>query len=103
MVAHAPRGSASSDPFHAAAAPRSLNRRTRRSRGRTRFSPDLLASCHSSRATRKGSGATTEFPAGILPPMLFDIDAAVIENRRLSEHYSVLVLDAPAIAAAARP
>ena len=35
--------------------------------------------------------------------MLFDIDAAVIENRRLSEHYSVLVLDAPAIAAAARP
>jgi dihydroorotate dehydrogenase electron transfer subunit len=35
--------------------------------------------------------------------MLFDVDAAVIENRRLSEHYSVLVLDAPAIAAAARP
>src|SRR4026208_353375 len=41
--------------------------------------------------------------ADILPSMLFDIDAAVIENRRLSEHYSVLVLDAPAIAAAARP
>src|SRR5687767_8206140 len=30
--------------------------------------------------------------------MLVDIDAAVLENRRLSEHYSVLVLDAPAIA-----
>jgi dihydroorotate dehydrogenase electron transfer subunit len=35
--------------------------------------------------------------------MLVDVDAAVIENRRLSEHYSVLVLDAPAIAAAAQP
>src|SRR6185503_10990884 len=35
--------------------------------------------------------------------MLFDIDAAVIENRRLSEHYSVLVRDAPAIAATTRP
>jgi dihydroorotate dehydrogenase electron transfer subunit len=35
--------------------------------------------------------------------MLFDIDAAVIENRRLSEHYSLLVLDAPAIAAAVQP
>ena len=35
--------------------------------------------------------------------MLFDVDAAVLENRRLSEHYSVLVLDAPAIAAAAQP
>jgi dihydroorotate dehydrogenase electron transfer subunit len=35
--------------------------------------------------------------------MLFDIDAAVIENRRLSEHYSVLVLEAPAIAAATQP
>ena len=35
--------------------------------------------------------------------MLFDVDAAVIENRRLSEHYSVLVLDAPAIAAATQP
>ena len=35
--------------------------------------------------------------------MLFDVDAAVIENRRLSEHYSVLVLEAPAIAAAALP
>ena len=35
--------------------------------------------------------------------MLFDVDAAVLENRRLSEHYSVLVLDAPAIAAATRP
>ena len=32
-----------------------------------------------------------------------DIDAVVLENRRLSEHYSVLVLDAPAIAAAAQP
>jgi dihydroorotate dehydrogenase electron transfer subunit len=35
--------------------------------------------------------------------MLVDIDAAVLENRRLSELYSVLVLDAPAIAAAAKP
>jgi dihydroorotate dehydrogenase electron transfer subunit len=35
--------------------------------------------------------------------MLFDVDAAVIENRRLSEHYSVLVLEAPAIAAATEP
>ena len=35
--------------------------------------------------------------------MLFDVDAAVLENRRLSEHYNVLVLEAPAIAAAARP
>src|SRR5688572_22960179 len=35
--------------------------------------------------------------------MIVDVDAAVIENRRLSEHYSVLVLDAPAIAAAAQP
>jgi dihydroorotate dehydrogenase electron transfer subunit len=35
--------------------------------------------------------------------MLVDVDAAVLENRRLSEHYSVLVLDAPAIAAATAP
>ena len=35
--------------------------------------------------------------------MLVDLDAAVLENRRLSEHYSVLVLDAPAIAANSRP
>jgi dihydroorotate dehydrogenase electron transfer subunit len=35
--------------------------------------------------------------------MLVDVDAAVIENRRLSEDYSVLVLDAPAIAAATKP
>jgi dihydroorotate dehydrogenase electron transfer subunit len=35
--------------------------------------------------------------------MLVDVEAAVLENRRLSEHYSVLVLDAPAIAAAAQP
>lgn len=35
--------------------------------------------------------------------MLVDVEAAVLENRRLSEHYSVLVLDAPAIAAAALP
>jgi len=35
--------------------------------------------------------------------MVVDVNAAVIENRRLSEHYSVLVLDAPAIAAAAQP
>ena len=35
--------------------------------------------------------------------MLVDVDAAVIENRRLSEHYNVLVLDAPAIAAATEP
>jgi dihydroorotate dehydrogenase electron transfer subunit len=34
---------------------------------------------------------------------MFDVDAAVLENRRLSEHYSVLVLDAPAIAAATQP
>jgi dihydroorotate dehydrogenase electron transfer subunit len=32
-----------------------------------------------------------------------DVEAAVLENRRLSEHYSVLVLHAPAIAAAAQP
>jgi dihydroorotate dehydrogenase electron transfer subunit len=35
--------------------------------------------------------------------MLVDVDAAVISNTRLSEDYSVLALDAPAIAAAARP
>ena len=35
--------------------------------------------------------------------MLFDVDAAVIENRRLSDDYSVLVLDAPEIAAVAQP
>ena len=35
--------------------------------------------------------------------MLFDEDAVVIENRRLSSHYSVLVLDAPQIAAATQP
>jgi dihydroorotate dehydrogenase electron transfer subunit len=35
--------------------------------------------------------------------MLVDIDAAVLENRRLSELYSVLVLDAPGIAAVAQP
>lgn len=35
--------------------------------------------------------------------MLVDVEAAVIENRRLSEHYSVLVLDAPPIAAAVQP
>ena len=35
--------------------------------------------------------------------MLVDVDAAVIENRRLSDQYSVLVLDAPAIAAAVQP
>jgi dihydroorotate dehydrogenase electron transfer subunit len=35
--------------------------------------------------------------------MLVDVEAAVVRNRRLSEHYSVLVLDAPAIAAAAQP
>ena len=35
--------------------------------------------------------------------MLVDVDAAVIENRRLSEHYSILVLDAPVIAAATQP
>jgi dihydroorotate dehydrogenase electron transfer subunit len=35
--------------------------------------------------------------------MLVDVDAAVLENRRLSEHYSVLVLDAPPIAAAVQP
>ena len=35
--------------------------------------------------------------------MLFDVDAAVLENRRLSEHYSVLVLEAPAIAGATEP
>jgi dihydroorotate dehydrogenase electron transfer subunit len=35
--------------------------------------------------------------------MLVDVEAAVLANRRLSEHYSVLVLDAPAIAAAVLP
>ena len=35
--------------------------------------------------------------------MLVDIDAAVLDNRRLSEHYSVLVLEAPPIAAAVQP
>ena len=35
--------------------------------------------------------------------MLVDVKAAVLENRRLSEHDSVLVLDAPPIAAAAEP
>jgi dihydroorotate dehydrogenase electron transfer subunit len=35
--------------------------------------------------------------------MVLDVDAAVLENRRLSNQYSVLVLDAPAIAAAAQP
>jgi dihydroorotate dehydrogenase electron transfer subunit len=35
--------------------------------------------------------------------MLVDVEAAVLENRRLSEHYSVLVLDAPAIADAVLP
>ena len=36
-------------------------------------------------------------------PMLADVNATVIENRRLSDAYSVLVLDAPQIAAAAQP
>jgi dihydroorotate dehydrogenase electron transfer subunit len=35
--------------------------------------------------------------------MIVDVEAAVIENRRLSEHYNVLVLDAPPIAAAVQP
>ena len=35
--------------------------------------------------------------------MPLDIDAAVLHNTRLSDDYSVLALDAPAIAAAARP
>jgi dihydroorotate dehydrogenase electron transfer subunit len=35
--------------------------------------------------------------------MLADVEAAVLENRRLSEHYSVLTLDAPPIAAAVQP
>ena len=35
--------------------------------------------------------------------MIVDVEAAVIENRRLSEHYSVLVLDAPPIAAVVQP
>lgn len=35
--------------------------------------------------------------------MPLDIDAAVLENTRLSDDYSVLALDAPAIAAAAKP
>jgi dihydroorotate dehydrogenase electron transfer subunit len=39
----------------------------------------------------------------ILTQMLVDVKAAVLENRRLSEHYSVLVLHAPPIAAAAQP
>ena len=37
-----------------------------------------------------------------MPPVI-DVQAAVLENRRLSEHYSVLVLHAPPIAAAALP
>src|SRR5688500_8730428 len=36
-------------------------------------------------------------------PMLADVNATVLENRRLSDAYSVLVLDAPQIAAAAQP
>jgi dihydroorotate dehydrogenase electron transfer subunit len=35
--------------------------------------------------------------------MPLDIDAAVLQNTRLSDDYSVLALDAPAIAAAAQP
>ena len=35
--------------------------------------------------------------------MLADVNATVLENRRLSETYSVLVLDAPQIAAAVQP
>ncbi len=35
--------------------------------------------------------------------MLVDVEAAVLENRRLSDHDSVLVLHAPPIAAAAQP
>ena len=35
--------------------------------------------------------------------MLVDVDAAVLENRRLSAQYNVLVLDAPPIARAAEP
>jgi dihydroorotate dehydrogenase electron transfer subunit len=35
--------------------------------------------------------------------MPLDVNAVVLENRRLSEHYSVLVLDAPQIAAATQP
>jgi dihydroorotate dehydrogenase electron transfer subunit len=35
--------------------------------------------------------------------MLADVNATVLENRRLSDAYSVLVLDAPQIAAAAQP
>ena len=36
-------------------------------------------------------------------PMLVDVNAVVRENRRLSDLYSVLVLDAPQIAAAVQP
>jgi dihydroorotate dehydrogenase electron transfer subunit len=35
--------------------------------------------------------------------MIVDVEAAVIENRRLSDHDNVLVLDAPPIAAAVQP
>ncbi|MGH9310697.1 MAG: dihydroorotate dehydrogenase electron transfer subunit [Vicinamibacterales bacterium] len=35
--------------------------------------------------------------------MLVDVDAAVLENRRLSDSYSVLALDAPQIAAIVKP
>jgi dihydroorotate dehydrogenase electron transfer subunit len=35
--------------------------------------------------------------------MLVDVDAAVLENRRLSDSYSVLALDAPRIAAIVQP
>jgi dihydroorotate dehydrogenase electron transfer subunit len=41
--------------------------------------------------------------AGILPIVPIDVDAAVIANRRLSDEYNVIALDAPGIARDALP
>src|SRR5262245_39854400 len=63
--------------------------------------PELLTSCELFPAVESGRQCGDD--EIYWPAMLFDIDAAVLENRRLSEHYSVLVLEAPAIAAATEP
>src|SRR5918993_930667 len=42
-------------------------------------------------------------PVDILAGMIVDVTAPVLYNRRLSPHYNVIALGAPAIAAAARP
>ena len=47
--------------------------------------------------------ATRFDPVCYTHSMPLDVNAVVLENRRLSEHYSVLVLDAPPIAAATQP